>query len=122
MAISLRGLHREVRQRAEMTLEWARYYGIPVTVTSAFRSIEHQRVLRARYEACVSEGRFPSSPGCEYPANRPGDSGHNYGLAWDSVVPDEWQPAWNYLREYAGFRIPPNDQIHAEVRDWRRFV
>lgn len=122
MAMSLRGLHPEVRDRAELALSWADYYGIPVRVTSAFRSLEHQRKLRARFENCVAEGRFPSSPGCEFPANRPGDSGHNYGMAWDSVTPPEWQPAWDYLREYAGFRVPSNDQIHAEVPDWRRYV
>lgn len=120
--ISLRGLHGQVRERAELTLAWADYYGIPVTVTSAFRSLEHQRKLRARFEGCVAEGRFPSSPGCEFPANRPGDSGHNYGLAWDSVTSPEMQPAWNYLREYAGFRVPSGDQIHAEVPNWRSYV
>jgi hypothetical protein len=120
--ISLRGLSREVRDRAELALEWANYYRIPVTVTSAFRSLEHQRKLRGRFEVCVAEGRFPSSPGCEFPANRPGDSAHNFGLAWDSVTPPQYQWAWNYLREYAGFRVPENDEIHAEVPNWRGFV
>ena len=122
MAISLRGLHPEVREAAEATLEWARHYKIPVQVTSTFRSWEQQTKLRKNYERCLAEGRFPSPPDCKWPANRPGDSAHNYGLAWDSWVPDEWWWAWNWLRRYAGFHVPANDQIHAEVPQWRQYV
>lgn len=122
-------LHPEVRQRVEWLLEVARLNHIPVTVTSTTRSSNYQRQLRQNWETCVARGLYPSStslsPGmtCRYPANRPGDSAHEYGVAWDSSVPAEWLPVWTALREYAGFRVADEngDPIHAEVPDWRRF-
>ncbi len=122
MAISLRGLQPEVRRRADWALAVAKYYSIPVTVTSAYRSWNVQARLRRNYEQCVAEGRFPSAPDCKYPANRPGDSSHNWGLAWDSTTEPRYQPAWNAIRQWAGFEVLPNDQIHAQVPNWRRLV
>lgn len=126
MSIALRGLVPEVRAAAERALSWAVYYGLHVTVTSCYRSWAEQTALYNRYQKCVARGEqiTPGNPNpeCRYPANRPGDSAHNYGLAWDSVVPAHEQWAWDYLRSYAGFRIPPNDRIHAEVPDWRQYT
>lgn len=122
MAITLRGLHPEVRQYAELAHQWANAYGINPTVTSTFRTWENQVWLRRRFERCVREGRFPGPGPCRFPANRPGDSAHNFGLAWDSVVPPDDQPLWNAIRRAVGFRVPDNDQIHAEVPGWRDFV
>ena len=117
--IALRGLNPEVRRAAEAALAVASSRGLPVQVTSAFRSLEQQAGLRDRYEKCVAVGRFPSAPDCLFPANRPGDSGHNFGLAWDSSTLENFQSEWNAIREAHGFRVPPNDEIHAEVPDWR---
>jgi len=122
MSLALRGLHPAVRGRAEIALSWAHFFRIPVQVTSGFRSWEDQAKLRARFEGCVVAGRFPSPGECQFPANRPGDSAHNFGFAWDSTVPRIYQPAWNFIREIVGFNVPSNDLIHAEVHDWRRFV
>jgi D-alanyl-D-alanine carboxypeptidase len=109
-----------------MALAWAKYYGLTVTVTSVYRSWAEQQSLRTRYEKCLARGEriHPDNPdpACRYPANRPGDSSHNYGLSWDSVVPDHQQWTWNYLRRYAGFHVPDNDQIHAEVPQWRQYT
>lgn len=108
----LSGLHPAVRDAAVFARDVAQAFGVPVEFTSGYRSCTFQRELRARWEAGKSE----------FPANRPGFSGHNFGLAFDSTTRPEFQPFWNAVREWVGFRVPPNDQIHAEVRDWPRFV
>lgn len=127
--LPLSSLHPEVRSRVDWLLEVARLNHIPVTITSTARSQSTQKALRANWEACVARGLYPSStslaPGmsCKYPANRPGDSAHEYGVAWDSSVPATWLPAWTALRELAGFRVADEngDPIHAEVPNWRAF-
>ncbi len=106
------GLHPEVDAAARWALKWADFYNVPVTVTSGFRSLRKQAELRAAWEA--GRSRFP--------ANRPGDSSHNFGLAWDSTVPSWAQSWWTHVRELAGFEVLPNDIIHAQVRNWRQFV
>lgn len=126
MTLQLAGLEPRVRAAAETAIGWATAYGIPVVVTSTYRSWAEQTKLRTQYERCLARGVTisPSNPdpACRYPANRPGDSAHNYRWAWDSVVPPEMQWAWNYLRRYAGFHVPDNDQIHAEVPNWREYL
>jgi len=126
VSISLRGLNPDVRAAAEAALSWAGYYRIPVTVTSAARPWAQQAALRAQYEACLARGEkiSPANPDarCRYPANEPGDSAHNYGLAWDSVVPEEWWAAWTFLRRAAGFAVPDGDRVHAEVPSWRGYL
>ena len=106
----LEGVHPEIRARAEWAISWAEYYGVPVTVTSGFRSLEDQARLRAKWEAGLSR----------WPANRPGESAHNVGLAWDSTVPSWASSWWVRVRELAGFRIPAGDEIHAEWPGWRQ--
>lgn len=122
MAISLRGLHPAVRPAAQWTLDVAAHYNVPVTVTSTLRTWNEQRALRARYEKCLREGRFPGPGPCRFPANRPGDSSHNYGLSFDSTVPDHLMDWWAHVRRLAGFHVPVNDKIHAEVPNWRQYV
>lgn len=111
-AAKLSGLHPQVRAHAEWALEWADYYGVPVDVTSGLRTLDEQARLRRAWE----EGRSA------WPANRPGDSAHNFGLAWDSVVPEWAQAWWNYVRRLAGFDVLQGDEIHAEVPNWRQYV
>lgn len=108
----LRGLNPVVRNAAQVALAWADFFSVPVRVTSGFRSLEEQAELRRRF----LQGRS------RFPANAPGDSAHNFGLAWDSQVPPEFMPWWIALREWIGFCVPSNDAIHAEVCGWRRFV
>lgn len=125
-AARLAGLHPQVRAAAETALSWATYYGLDVTVTSGLRTLQEQQRLRARYESCLArrERVYPGNPNpdCRYPANRPGDSAHNHGLAFDSSVPAAQLWAWTYLREYAGFYVPGNDPVHAEVPGWRQYI
>lgn len=118
----LAGLHPEVADRARYALDIADYYDVPVTVTSGHRSWAEQQRLYTNYRQCVAEGRFGTGPDCLYPANRPGDSSHNWGLAWDSTVPDWAQDWWDRVREWLGFEVLPNDRIHAQVPNWRQYV
>lgn len=110
MSIHTRGLHPVVREAADWVIRYAEDQGVPVTVTSGFRSWEEQAQLRAKW----LRGENP------YPANRPGDSSHNWGLGWDSWVPPEYQQFWNDLRSWIGFTIyPERDKVHAEYPEWR---
>jgi type II secretory pathway pseudopilin PulG len=126
--IALRGLHASLRPYAESLVDEARKAGLAVEVTSVFRSLAQQARLRSNYESCLRLGVFPSSTSlasglsCAYPANRPGDSGHNYGLAWDSWVPQEQMTDWIEWRREQGWTVPDNDPIHAEYPNWRQYV
>lgn len=122
MSVALRGLHSQLRPYAEYALEVAQAYGLEPVVTSVYRSWENQARLRKNYERCLATGQFGRTPECRYPANRPGDSAHNYGLAWDSWVPDAQMPLWRTIRAWVGWRVPEHDQIHAELPEWRQYV
>lgn len=111
-----------MRPAADYALAVAQFNGINPVVTSGFRSFTDQAGLRRNFERCVAEGRFPSAPNCRFPANRPGDSSHNYGLSFDSVVHGRDLATWTAIREWVGFRVPSNDVIHSEVPGWREFV
>lgn len=105
-------MYEDLRPYAEYAHAIANYYGINPVVTSVLRTWEDQQRLRDRWEA--GKSRFP--------ANRPGDSSHNYGLSWDSWVEEKDRPMWQAIREWVGFRVPSNDWIHAEVPEWRQIV
>ena len=118
----LAGTHPDVRRNAEWALGWANFYGVPVDVTSGIRSWSEQAKLRRNFEQCLASGRFGRTPECMFPANRPGDSSHEFGLAWDSTTEQRYEPWWKMVRELAGFEVPGNDVIHAQVPRWRDFV
>lgn len=109
--IALRGLDSQLRPYAEYTFQLARHYGLTPQVTSVYRGWALQQQLRQQWEAGRSR----------WPANRPGDSAHNFGWAFDSVVPEPQQPTWDAIRRYVGWRVPENDYIHAELPDWRQY-
>lgn len=112
-----------VKALMDVTIQVGEYFGLTPTVTSTFRSIAKQQRLRAAYESCLAQGQIigPSNAdaNCRYPANAPGDSAHNFGLAWDSSVPDDQYPMWNAVRSALGWTLDPNDRVHAEVPGWR---
>jgi len=122
VSLSLRGMHPQLREPAEFALEIAHLNGLRPTVSSVFRGFSQQAALRANFERCVARGAFPTQPGCRFPANQPGDSAHNFGFAFDSVVPAAQLPLWTAIREWVGWRVPSNDTIHAELPEWRQFV
>lgn len=118
----LLGLDPAIKAAAEWTLEVADFYNVPATVTSGRRTMDEQRALRRNFEQCVATGRFGQGPDCRFPANRPGDSAHNFGLAFDSVVPAELMSWWMMVRQLAGFDVRSSDPPHAEYPSWRDFV
>jgi len=105
----LRGLDPEVRQQAECAFQLAHAQGIKPVVTSVRRSWAEQLRLRERWER--GESRFP--------ANNPGDSAHQYGLAFDTYVPDDQMACWVAIRRSVGLSVPEGDLIHAERPSWR---
>lgn len=83
--------------------------------------MQFQQELRDKWEACVARGQ--PGPPCAYPANRPGDSAHNWGLAWDSVIePDDLMDWWVAVRRDFGWEVLENDKIHAQYPNWRALV
>lgn len=104
-------LHPTVRQYMDAMVDYFKQAtGVEPVITSGYRSIEKQQQL---YD------QRSSNP---YPVNRPGDSAHNYGLAFDSDVPDKWMPTWIAFRRWVGFTVPDNDEVHTEVPNWRQYV
>lgn len=112
MSLSARGLHPGVRAAAQWALEVAASYGLAPTITSTYRPFAEQAILYRAWRR--GRSRFPANP--------PGQSGHQYGFAWDSVVPTSQLALWTMIRQAAGFHVPPNDVIHAEVPYWPRYV
>jgi hypothetical protein len=125
--VSLSGLNVGLLPAAQEALALGKEYGLDITVTSVYRTLTEQMQLRRRYEQCLARGEFQKptaqrSAACRYPANRPGDSAHNWGLAWDSWVPADQMDLWTQIREYLGWHVPANDLVHAELPDWRSYV
>lgn len=110
--LKLGGLHPDVKEAADWALGWAEYYRVPITVTSGYRSWARQQELYSTYLSGLSR----------WPANPPGQSSHNYGLAFDSTTESRFQDWWTMVREMAGFEVPKNDIIHAQVPNWRQYA
>lgn len=123
MSVRARGLHPVVRASVEWCLKEAARLGFSPVVTSTFRSKAEQLPLYRKWlQAERYYGRALAIRLGFIPANPPGSSGHQFGLAWDSVVSPSYQKTWNRIRESAGFHVPPEDQIHAEVPSWWLYV
>ena len=120
--LKLAQVHPQVKANAEWALYWADHFGVPVTVTSGFRSWEDQNRLYRNYLQCRASGNFGVTADCMFPANPPGQSSHEYGLSWDSTVPPQFQSWWDEVRRLAGFEVLQNDRIHAQVPNWRQYT
>lgn len=126
MAWATRQLHPALIPYADYAIAWANYYGLTPEVTSVLRDWRTQAELRKQYERCLSREApvWPGNPDpqCRYPANRPGDSAHEYGLAWDSWVAADSMPTWVAIRRAVGWTVPDNDPVHAELTGWRNYL
>jgi hypothetical protein len=125
---SLSGLHVALRPYAEAAVKWAEDQGVHVEITSVTRTWTNQLQLYNNWELCKAAGKqytaasLTQGMSCEYPANPPGYSAHNYGLAWDSVVDAELQDWWDAVRKWYGWEIPANDRIHAQLPNWEQYA
>jgi len=81
----LRGLHGSIRPMAVELLYAAAAKGIPLVITSGFRSSDAQARLYA-------QGR--TTPGRIVTHAKPGVSWHNYGLAFDVAVLKDGKATW----------------------------
>lgn len=105
------GLEPALIPYADQALRLAARNGISVKVTSVRRNWGEQEELYSNYRRGVS--RFPANP--------PGDSPHQYGVAWDSVVAPRDQAAWDQIRAAIGWKLYPHDPVHAEFANWRQY-
>lgn len=82
----LEHLHPVVAAKARALIALAAREGIHLLVTSTLRTFDEQAVIFA-------QGR--SRPGRRVTNARPGQSWHNFGLAFDVVPLVEGKPVWN---------------------------
>lgn len=106
-----KGLEPALVPYAERALAMAARAGIQVKVTSTRRNWAQQEELYSRYRAGLSS----------LPANPPGESPHQWGVAWDSSVPPHQQAAWDQIRAAIGWKLYPHDPVHAELPNWRAY-
>ena len=109
--IAFRGMDSRLRPYADYAVRWANANGIHPQITSVYRGWAQQQRLRSRWEAGLSK----------WPANRPGDSAHNYGWAFDSWVPADQMVMWAAIRRRVGWDVPDYDIIHAGLPGWRQY-
>ncbi len=119
--IALRGMRAELRPYAEYAHAIADHFNVTARVASVSRTWNEQQRLYNRYVAARAAGSFPSAA-VPYPANAPGDSAHQYGLAWDSQVAPEYRQWWKEVRRWIGFMVYDHDAPHAELPGWRAVV
>lgn len=107
--LAFAGIDPRLRAHAEATVAYAAKFGIVPNIVSVRRNAGEQAKLYANYQAGLS--RWPAEP--------PGESAHQYGVAWDSTVKPEHQETWNAIRRAFGWIVPPQDIPHAHYPNWR---
>lgn len=105
------GLEPVLVPYAEEAFRIAQRMNIRPRLTSVRRNWGEQEELYANYQRGLSQ----------FPANAPGDSPHQYGVAWDSAVPAVDQAAWDRIRASLGWKLYPHDPVHAEFPNWRAY-
>jgi len=103
------GLDERLRPHADATVGYAEKAGLHPVIISVRRRFDEQAKLYSDYRAGLS--KWPAAP--------PGESAHQYGVAFDVVVPAEEQAAWNYIRRGFGWRVSDGDPPHAEFPGWQ---
>lgn len=106
------GLEAWLIPYADGAVRMAQAYGIKPTITSIRRNWAEQSKL---YDEYISGLRT-------IPANPPGTSGHQYGVAFDSSVPPDQLQLWNAIRAHWGWKLYANDPVHAELPGWQNYT
>ncbi len=109
--MTLASLHPHFRPWAQALYDGAQRSGFRPRITSTYRSPAHQQFLWERRQA-VLRGDLPPSAQ-PYPVAPPGQSRHNWGAAFDMVVPraDDRRIVANVWRSWGGFWTP-GDMVH----------
>jgi len=105
------GMDARLRAHAEATVSYAEKFGIVPVIVSVRRNAVEQQKLWQNFQAGRSK----------WPANPPGDSAHQYGVAFDTTVKPEHQEAWNFIRRGFGWTVHESDIPHAEFPNWRQY-
>lgn len=106
------GMDYRLRKHAEATVAYAEALGLKVNIISVRRNEAEQRKLFENWKAGINK----------WPAEPPGHSAHQYGVAFDATVPPSQQAEWDRVRRGFGWRIYANDPPHAEYPDWVKVV
>lgn len=112
------GQHPETERAERAFRAGARRRGLTATVTSRRRDIAKQTELYRRWRAKDPRQRLPVA--------FPGTSTHNYGFAFDAVVPGASHADLRALAREAGLVwAGPKDPVHFQVVEqatWSRFL
>lgn len=103
----MNNLHPVTATAIELLQREARRRGLPMRVTSTYRSIANQRALWLRW--------LNHDPRVITPA-KPGLSTHNYGLGFDAVSPGR-QNELIALGRSIGLATIPTDPVHFQILD-----
>lgn len=104
------GLEQRLIPYADAALRMGQQLGLHPQITSVRRNWAEQEKLYHDFQHGLRQ----------LPANPPGYSAHQYGVAWDSWVPDVELQLWNQVRGHFGWKLYPNDPVHAELPGWER--
>lgn len=102
MSRKLSDLHPKVRALAEKLLQVAEANGHRVIVTSTLRTFDEQASLYA-------QGR--TMPGKIVTNAKPGDSFHNWGLAFDVAIIRDGRATWDAKVDVDDDRIPDYEEV-----------
>jgi LAS superfamily LD-carboxypeptidase LdcB len=109
--IAFTGLDPRLKDHATQTVAYANRLGIRPAVISVRRSYGEQLKLYTDYKAGLRQ----------WPAAPPGQSAHEYGVAWDSTVPRAQLATWTAVRRAFGWFVPDGDPNHAEYPGWSAY-
>lgn len=105
MSVDIKNVHPFLRTIATKLPPFLKQYGITMTVTSGYRSTAKQAQLYRDWKAGINP----------YPANKPGLSKHEKGLALD-IVTNDLETLVFILRDNLGLRwAGMRDPVHFEI-------
>lgn len=140
MSSRIEDLEPVTRARCEQFLQLAAMAGINLRVTHTLRTLDEQMHLYAKGRAFREGVWVVIAPGLIVTRARPGDSPHNYGMAFDicfagaDPYPDADDPRWAMLGRFGeecglnwGGPLGQGDKFtwdrpHFQRNNWRQFI